>query len=109
MSQLLNKLVETSTTTVDTSLYILKNQQKIMEKKLYEQELLNQELYKKIFESGILKNRDLNSAEAPVKNVLNSSVKSILGLEKSNEHVNYLAQNDLISAMLPFNDMLRGI
>lgn len=109
MSHLLNKLMQSSTTTVDTSLNILKSQQKIMEKKLYEQELLNKELYQQIFESGILNNRDISTPESPVKAAISSSVKSILELEKSNEHVNYLTKDDLISAMLPFNDMIRGI
>ena len=109
MSQFLNKLMESSTTTVDTSLNMLKSQQKIMEKKLYEQELVNKELYKHIFESGILQNRAASTPESPVKAAISSSVKSILDLERTNEHVNYLAKGDLISAMLPFNDMIKGI
>ena len=106
MSQLLNTILETAT---DSALVALKTQQKLMEKKLNDQETINKDLYEKIFESGILGDGTSHVVISNITSVLTTSARSILGNENRELIHDYSGgRTDLISSMLPFNDMIRG-
>ncbi len=102
MPQLLNKILETAT---DSTLTAMKTQQTLLEKKLNDQETINIDLYQKILKSALI-TQNIKSTEALSTP---GTTLSISPLVKQIYNGDFLGRSDLISSMLPFNDMIRGL
>ncbi len=92
---LLNRIIQTAT---DSTLTSLRRHRTLLEKKLKDQETLNQDLYEKIYKSGFITLNLTTSTSTARTLSINSPIAT-----------DYLARSDLISSLLPFNDMIKGI
>jgi hypothetical protein len=95
---LLNRIIQTATDNTPTSL----KRQTLLEKTLNDQETLNQDLYEKIYKSGFI-TLNLTTPTSITRTIsINSPILTQL------DDMDYLARSDLISSLLPFNDMIKG-
>ena len=106
---LIKKLIETST--YDTLDY-LKQQQLAIQKQLMEQEILNKNLYERLFNSGFLTTASTTLATSTsflesIKKKFNLNDKDSSTSEPSVTNTGSSA--NILSSILPFGDMLNGI
>jgi hypothetical protein len=117
-SLILNKLIET--TTSENTLEILRKQQESIKEQLKEQQLINNNLYQSLINSGILK-RITSSTSANIYDSFrqnhftnqndygaSTTLSSLIENNHNNNNNNNLSNNGL-NSLLPFNDMFNGM
>lgn len=116
-SLILNKLIET--TTSESAIEFLKKQQEQLQRQLEQQELLNQNLYKSLLDSGLLR----QATTSTVANLYDSFRQNHYTFNPNqysppttlssliNHNLNY--NNGLVggglNSLLPFNEMFNGM
>ena len=118
-SLILNKLIET--TTPENILEILKQQQESIREQLKEQQLINNNLYQSLINSGILKRIMTSSTPTNVYDSFrqnhftnqndygaSTTFSSLLENNQIN-NVNHNSNGNTLNSMLPFNDMFTGM
>ena len=120
-SSILNRLVETST---ENTLEYLKQQQRVIQRQLVEQEVMNKNLYESLFKFGLLNNQNSLTTTSSSSQAYETSTTFLDSLKQKFNNFNSVATtssnpgvftspmsnlNSQLSSLLPFPDMLKGM